>query len=253
MLTRKWLLPAVAGVVLLGHIGASAAAEITVSAAASLTNAFTEVGKAYERANAGSKVLFNYGSSGALLQQISRGAPVDVFASADLESMDRAQKQNLIVTQTRADFVANALVLVVPVGRGIALTSVSGLTDAAVQRIGIGIPGSVPAGRYAKEALEIAGLWEVLKDKYVFGQNVRQVLDYVARGEVDAGIVYATDAASMQGKVTVVAELQTKNAILYPIAVVRGGGSERAARRFVDFVRAPPAQAILAKYGFRTP
>lgn len=230
-----------------------AAAELTVSAAASLTNAFTEIATSYEGANPGSRVLLNFGSSGSLLQQVARGAPVDVFASADQDTMDRAQKQNLILDETRRDFAANALVLVVPAKGDSFVSAAADLTKPSVARIAVGIPDSVPAGRYAKEALTLQQLWEPLKDKFVYGQNVRQVLDYVARGEVDAGVVYATDAAIMKNKVRVVGVLQTRRPILYPIAVVRGGGSENAGRRFAAFVLSDQGRQILERHGFSAP
>jgi molybdate transport system substrate-binding protein len=227
--------------------------DLTVSAAASLTNAFQDIGRAYEQAHPGDKVLFNFGASGSLLQQISRGAPVDVLASADLDTMDRAEKQNLIVRDARANFASNRLVLVVPAGSSLQIGSVAELEQAAVQRIAIGIPDSVPVGRYAKGALERAKLWERLLPRMVFGQNVRQCLDYVARGEVDAGFVYATDARVAAPKVKVALELAADQPILYPLAAVKGNGNERAGRRFVDFVRSPAGQAILSKHGFGPP
>jgi molybdate transport system substrate-binding protein len=231
----------------------AAAADVTVSAASSLTNAFTELAKVYEKANPGTRVLLNFGSSGSLLQQISRGAPVDIFASADLETMDRAQKQNLLVRDTRSNFTANQLVVILPSDSVERVESLPDLDKPEFARLGIGTPDSVPAGRYAKQALELAGLWDALSGKYVFGQNVRQVLDYVARGEVDAGFVYATDAAVMKDRVRVALAAQTSQPILYPIAAVNGGGSEKAARRFIDFVKSVDGQGILAKFGFAKP
>jgi molybdate transport system substrate-binding protein len=228
-------------------------AELTVSAAASLTNAFREIGGAFEQANPDDKVQFNFGSSGSLLQQISRGAPVDVFASADLDTMDRAEKQNLIVRDSRANFASNKLVLVVPADSSLSVSGLEDLRKDAVQRIAIGIPDSVPVGRYTKGVLERAKLWEPLQPKMIFAQNVRQSLDYVARGEVDAGFVYETDARSGAGKVKVALDVPSESPILYPLAVVKGNGNERAARRFVAFVRSVPGQAILAKYGFGGP
>jgi molybdate transport system substrate-binding protein len=250
-MTRLLSIPA--GALLLTASMVTAAADLTVSAAASLTNAFTEIARSYEKANPGTRVLLNFGSSGSLLQQISRGAPVDVFASADLETMDRAQKQNLLVQDTRSNFVANKLVVVVPSDSSKRMQSLADLNAAELVRLGIGTPESVPAGRYAKQALEAAVLWDVLSSRYVFGQNVRQVLDYVARGEVDAGFVYATDAAVMKDRVTVVLEVKTSQPILYPIAAVKGGGHENAARRFIDFVKSEPGQQVLAKFGFSKP
>jgi molybdate transport system substrate-binding protein len=233
--------------------GSARAVDLTVSAAASLTNAFQEIGKAYEQANTGDKVLFNLGASGSLLQQITRGAPVDVFASADLETMDRAEKQNAIVRDTRGNFASNKLVLVVPAGSAVAVSRLEDLRTDAVRRIATGIPDSVPVGRYTKGVLEAAKLWEPLQPKLIFAQNVRQCLDYVARGEVDAGFVYLTDAQVSGGRVKVALEVPVEKPILYPIAVVKGNGNERGARRFVDFVRSPAGLKILAKYGFGPP
>jgi molybdate transport system substrate-binding protein len=233
--------------------GTAAAADIIVSAAASLTNAFTDMGKEFEKANQGHKVLFNFAGSGALLQQISRGAPVDVFASADQDTMDKAQQQNLIVRSSRADFTRNTLVVVVPGSGGASVTDLAGLKDEQIKRIALSNPETVPVGKYSKEALEAAGLWDALKAKMINTQNVRQSLDYVARGEVDAGFVYATDAAIMPGRVKVVFDVPTKTPITYPIAVVKGNGKENLALKFVEFVKTESAQAILAKYGFLKP
>jgi len=229
------------------------AADLTVSAAASLTNAFIEIGKDYEKAKPGNRVLFNFGASGQLLQQIARGAPVDVFASADLETMDRAQKQNLIVSDTRANFVSNKLVVVVPADSAVVLGALNDLSDAAIKRIAMGIPDSVPVGRYSKGVLEAAKLWEPLQPKLVFTHNVRQSLDYVGRGEVDAGFVYMTDAAIAPARVKVALIVPTEKAILYPIAAVKGNGQEKAARDFVAFVRSETGRKILERYGFGAP
>ena len=231
----------------------AAAAELTVSAAASLTNAFQDIGKAYEKTHLADKVRFNFGASGSLLQQIARGAPVDVFASADLETMDRADKQNLIERDTRTNFASNRLVLVVPAKSSMSLAGLGDLQKAEVQRIAIGIPDSVPVGRYTRGVLGAAKLWEPLQPKMIFAQNVRQCLDYVARGEVDAGFVYATDALAAASKVKVALEVAVDKPILYPIAAVKGNGSERVARRFVEFVRSPAGQEILGRYGFAAP
>lgn len=229
-------------------------ADITVSAAASLTNAFTDIGKAFERASQGKhKVLFNFGASGALLQQIARGAPVDVFATADLETMDRAEAQNLIYRDSRRNFVSNRLVLAVPANSTLVLSKLQDLSERGVQRIALGTPDSVPVGRYARAALESARLWETLSPKFVFGQSVKQCLDYVARGEVDAGFVYATDVLLMGRRVKSAFVVGTAKPILYPIAVTKGNGLETAAREFVKFVWSDEASAIFARYGFTAP
>ena len=233
--------------------GVATAVEIIVSAAASLTNAFTNIGKEYEKAHPGQKVSFNFASSGALLQQIARGAPVDVFASADQETMDRADKQNLIVRNSRLDFVRNTLVMVAPKGAALAPKSLDALKDPSIARIAISNTETVPAGRYAKEALEAAGLWHTLKWKSLNTQSVRQSLDYVARGEADAGFVYLTDAAILPDKVAVLIEVPTKTPILYPVAAVKGNGNEKLALRFIEYLGAVPARNILLKYGFKNP
>lgn len=227
----------------------SRAAEITVSAAISLKNAFADIGREFEKAR-GHKVVFNFGASGALLQQIARGAPVDVFASADLETMDRAEKQNLIAADTRQNFVANRLVLAVPAGSTLSISALSDLKRSEITHIGVGNPESVPVGRYTKAVLEGASLWEVLRPKFIYAQDVRQCLDYVARGEISGGFVYATDAAVAGPRVRVALEVPTERPILYPIAVVKGNGQDAAARRFVEFVRSDLARAILTRHGF---
>src|SRR5882672_5777464 len=209
--------------------GTATAADIIVSAAASLTNAFTDIGKEFEKVNAGHKVLFNFAGSGALLQQIARGAPVDVFASADQDTMDKAVNQNLIVRSNRADFTRNTLVVVVPGKDGADIANLNGLKEPGIARIAVSNPETVPVGKYSREALESAGLWDAVKGKVINTQNVRQSLDYVARGEVDAGFVYATDAALMPDRVKISFEVPTKTPITYPIAVVKGNGKENLA------------------------
>ncbi len=229
------------------------AAEITVSAATSLTNAFKEVGQRYEIQYPGSKVAFNFGASGALLQQIAKGAPVDVLATADQETMDQGAQQGLLMAGQRHDFVRNHLVLVVPANTNAALQRLEDLNQAQVKRVAIGIPASVPVGRYAKHALERAKLWISIEPKVISTQNVRQSLDYVARGEVDAGFVYATDAALMADKVKTAFEVPFDMPITYPIAVLAHSANVIEAKRFTGYVVSPAGQAILAKYGFSKP
>ena len=229
------------------------AADLVVSAGASLTNAFTDIGKEFEKTRPGARVLLNFGSSGQLLQQIARGAPVDVFASADQQTMDKAQTQNLIVRNTRENFVRNKLVLVVPANSRIEIGSLAGLDAAEVKRIAVANPESVPVGRYSKQALEAAGLWDKLKDKYISTTSVRQSLDYTARGEIDAGFVYLTDALIMPNRVKIAFEVPLSTDILYPVAAVKGNGNENRAREFIAFLKGEAAQKILQKYSFGKP
>lgn len=239
------------GVLLLSVLCAppALAAEITVSGAASLTNVFTEIKPLFEKKYPGDTVALNFAASNPLLQQIREGAPVDVFASADQETMDKARAEKLIDPATRKNFAANSLVLIAPAGS--ALKSVKELKP--IMRIAIGNPDSVPAGRYARDALTTAGLYDGLKAAYIQGNNVRQVLDYVSRGETDAGFVYATDAVAAGNKVRVVETLGGHKPILYPVALVMTGKNKEAGKRFVDFLFTPEAGAVLAKGGFAKP
>lgn len=227
--------------------------ELIVSAAASLTNAFKEVGKQFEAANPGVKVVFNFGASGALMQQIDKGAPVDVFASADQKTMDQAKEKNLVLAETRKDFVSNGLVLIVPKDSKLAIKDVKDLVQTQVARIALGNPETVPVGRYAQEVLTSAGLWENLKPKYILAETVRQALDYVGRGEVDAGFVFATDAAISKDKVQIAAVAQGHKPIRYPVAVIGATKNKAMSQRFVDFLLGSEGQGTLSRYGFGKP
>ena len=233
--------------------GATLAANLTVSAAASLTNAFRAIAKGYEAQHPDSKVALNFGASGALLQQLANGAPVDIFASADQETMDLAQEKSLVKAADRRDFARNTLVLIVPAESTTSIRRLDDLAQASVKRVAVGIPASVPVGRYAKHALEADKLWTAVEPKVINTQNVRQSLDYVARGEVDAGFVYATDAAIMQGKVKVAFEVPLDIAITYPIARIATSANAAEADRFIGYVASPAGQAVLAKFGFSKP
>lgn len=233
-----------------GMAGAASAETITVSAAASLTDAFKEIAREFESRHPGDAVQLNFGGSGTLLQQIDKGAPVDVFASADEATMDKAETGKLVVPGTRQVFVKNTLVLIQPAAANTPLDSLEALGDARIERIAVGNPDSVPVGRYTKRALEAAGQWDALQNKIILTQNVRQSLDYVARGEVNAGFVYGSDAALMKDKVKVSYTVPVRQAVTYPIALVRDGGKKPAAQRFLDLVVSPTGQDILARYGF---
>lgn len=233
--------------------GLAHAADVTVSAAASLTNAFKELAPAFEAAYPGTKVQFNFAASDALLAQITKGAPVDVFASADQETMDKAQQQKLLVDGTRRNFVTNALVVITPAENGVALKTLADLQQPGVKRIALGKPEGVPAGRYAKGALEKAKLWRTVEPKAVYAQNVRQALDYVSRGETEAGFVYATDAIVLKDKVRILFSVPTETPISYPIATTNGGTNAQGGRQFLDFVASAAGQAVLARHGFQKP
>jgi molybdate transport system substrate-binding protein len=251
--SRRRLLGAAAALAIGFSSGAASAADLVVSAAASLTNAFGDIGRAFERVNPGTKVVLNFAASDLLLAQIAKGAPADVFGSADQDAMDKAVTQNVIDTKSRHDFVRNRLVLIAPSDSSIAITGLASLSNPAIKHIAIGNPASVPVGRYTKGVLEKAGMWASLEPKYVNSASVRQALDYVARGETEAGFVYSTDAAIMKGKVKVAAEVPTEKPILYPIAVVKDSKNAALAQSFLTFIASPAMQTILSDYGFGKP
>jgi len=228
--------------------------EITVSAAISLKNAFEETGKIFMQNHPGTKVIFNFGGSGDLARQIEAGAPVDVFASAAQKDMDDLGKKDLIAPNSRRDFARNGVVLVKPANSIIPLQTFTDLQMKEIRKIVIGNPKTVPAGRYAEEALRHHDLWDAVKDKLIFAENVRQALDYVARNEVDAGLVYSTDAMAGSKEVKVAMKLPEGNhqPVVYPIGVIKGTKEESLSKAFVDFVISEEGQRILSRYGFIT-
>lgn len=226
---------------------------ITVSAAASLSTVFKELAPLFEQGHSGKTLRLNFGGSGALVAQIAKGAPVDVFASADQDAMHEVEKIGAMQSGTRRDVAANTLVLIVPRGTRKPPERLSDLLQPGYARIAIGLPASVPAGRYTKGALETAGLWTALETRTIPTASVRQALDYVARAEVDAGFVYRTDAALMPDKVEVAFSVPTPTPIRYPVAVLKNGPNPVGAQQFVDFLFTPAAQAVLARHGFAKP
>lgn len=233
--------------------GSAFSAEVTVSAAASLTNAFKEIAVNFETAHPEHTVLLNFAGSGELLQQIAKGAPVDVFASADQVTMDKAQEQGLLTAGSRKDFVQNTVVVITPANSKLELNELTDLQQDALQRLAVSNPESVPVGRYSKQALVTHELWDALADKLINTQNVRQSLDYVARDEVDAGFVYATDAAIMADKVKVQFTVPLETVVSYPIAITTEGGSKDLSQQFIDYTFNDESQAVLNKYGFSKP
>ena len=232
---------------------ACGAEEITVSAAASLTNAMTKIGQSFEKANPDIKVIFNFAASGALVQQIKNGAPVDLFASADQKSMDTAEAEKLILPETRKNFVKNTLVLAVPADSALTVKSPEDLKQSSIKKIAVGTPETVPAGRYARESLTGYGLWDALAEKFIYANTMPQALDYLVRGEVDAGFVFGTDAAAGGEKVKVMLEMGKHGPIIYPIALVAAGEKKQAAQHLLDFILSDAGQAIFAEFGFSKP
>ena len=255
---KRWVFGLIflAGLALAAEIRAQSPSthEITISAAISLKNAFEEIAKTFMQKHPGTKVVFNFGASGDLARQIEAGAPVDVFASAAQKDMDDIGKKDLIAANSRKDFAKNGVVLVKPAHSTIPLQTLTDLQKEEIRKIVIGNPKTVPAGRYAEEALRHHNLWDAVKDKLIFSENVRQALDYVARDEVDAGLVYSTDAMARSKEVKVVMRLPegSHQPVVYPISVIKGTKVEALSRGFVDFVISVEGQRILSKYGFIT-
>lgn len=232
---------------------AATATDVVVSAASSLTDAFKTIATAYEAKHPGTRVVLNFAASDVLLQQIANGAPADVFASADQKAMDKAQAQGVLLNGSRKNFAANQLVLIVPTASRLTITRLRDLEQPSIKRIAYGDPASVPVGRYTQATLQADGSWQAISAKAVLAANVRQSLDYVARDEVDAGFVFATDAATAKNKVKVALQLNSPTPISYPIAVVAQSKHVADAQAFENFVLSPEGQQLLAKSGFLKP
>ena len=224
---------------------------LLISAAASLKDAMTEVKPLYQQKQSNVNINYNFGASGALQQQIEQGAPVDVFISAGKKQMDALEQKGLLVPDTRTNLANNRLVLIVPDNSTVGINSFTTLTDAKVKRIAVGEPRSVPAGQYADQVLKKLNIYDQVKSKLVFANNVRQVLAAVESGNADAGLVYASDAKiSNKVKVAVVADEKDHSPIVYPMAVLQKGKNIDAAKAFVQFLSGDQTQSILQKYGF---
>jgi molybdate transport system substrate-binding protein len=224
---------------------------LTVSAAASLTDALDELIAVYQTKYPHVTIITNYAGSGALQRQIEEGAPVDLFISAAPRHMDALQERRLLLEETRIDLLGNTLVLIAREG----LQGVDGFDDLsadAVRKIALGEPDSVPAGRYGKETLSYQGLWDKLQPKYVFGKDVRQVLTWVESGDADVGLVYLTDAKTVPAVSVVATAPEASHApILYPAAVLKNSPAASAARDFLGFLSSAEADAVFERYGFK--
>jgi molybdate transport system substrate-binding protein len=224
---------------------------LTVSAAASLTDVMEEIKGFYEEKTVHTLVM-NYGSSGALQQQIEQGAPADVFISAAQRQMDVLQEEGLILAESRVDLLENKVVLIIPVsGDNKEITDFNSLTTDSLKLLAIGEPESVPAGRYAKEVLSSLGIWKKLEEKCVLGKDVRQVLTYVETGNVDAGIVYMTDAlTSEKVKIAATAPAGSHTPVTYPAAIVLGTSVLQVAEDFMAYLQSNEVAEIFERHGF---
>lgn len=228
----------------------SAPDELIVSAAASLKDSLEEIKPIYLKKQANLNLTYNFGSSGSLQQQIKQGAPVDVFMSAAKKQMDALQDKGLLSDGTRKNLLKNQMVLIVPKNN----TTIKSFQDLATdksKKIAMGEPQSVPAGQYAQELLTSLGLLNKVTDKVVYAKDVRQVLSYVATGNVDAGFVYLTDAkTSNKVKIVATASPNTHSPIIYLIAVIKDSKNLNEAKNYVEFLSSERAKTIFKKYGF---
>ncbi|MDY8047037.1 molybdate ABC transporter substrate-binding protein [Paenibacillus polymyxa] len=228
--------------------------ELTISAAASLTDALKEIQHSYESTHTGIKLNFNFGGSGALEKQIEQGAPSDLFLSASTKNMKSLVDQQLIDTKKQKTWLTNELVAVIPADGAMNIASVTDLTKKEVKKVAIGIPESVPAGNYAQEALTKAKLWDTLQSKLVQAKDVRQVLQYVETGNADVGFVYKTDAlTSQKAKIAFEVNPKTYSPVEYPIGIVKATKHIQEAEDFYAYLQSQESLNIMDKYGFTIP
>ena len=226
------------------------AAELTVHAAASLTDAMKEIGAAYEK-ESGDKLQFNFGASNMLARQIEEGAPADLFFSADEAKMDTLEKKDLLLTGTRRSLLSNLLVIVVATDASTAPKSASDLTKPEFKKIALGEPQTVPTGIYAREYLQKLGLWDLLKEKMVPTESVRAALAAVESGNVEAGFIYKTDSL-ISKKVKIAVEIPAVEGpkISYPMAVLKSSQQPERAKKLEEYLASPAARQIFEKFGF---
>lgn len=237
----------------LASLTPAAAQQITVAAAASLSEALRDVARAFEATRPGIEVQLQFGASGALLQDIASGKPADVFASADADTLARGIQRRLLLAEAQREFATNTLVLIVPTDRNSPVQRLQDLSRPEIRRIAMGRTATVPAGRYAKQAIDALRLWPALQQKIVFGDSVRAVLEAVASGDADAGFVYATDIALAGKRVRVVETLAVQTPIRYPATVVASSREAALAREFIAFLNQPAARAVFTRHGFGSP
>jgi molybdate transport system substrate-binding protein len=225
--------------------------ELNVSAAASLKDALLDIQKTYGVKQSNLKINFNFGSSGALQTQIEQGAPADLFISAAVKQMDSLEKKNLIVSKTRQDILFTQLTLIVPKDSTLNLKDFKDLSREDVKKIGCGAPESVPAGQYAQQVFKYLNVTDAVQGKLVFGTDVRAVLTYVETGNVDAGIVYRTDALiSNKIKIIAIAPAGSHDPIVYPAAILTNAVQPKVAAEFLTYLTGSEGKKVFEKYGF---
>ena len=224
--------------------------ELTISAAASLTEAMGEIQALYQTEQPNVTLVFNFGSSGSLQQQIEQGAPVDVFFSAAIKQMAALEEKGLVAEGTKKELLENKIVLITPKDKTDLMSFEDLVTDRAKQ-IGLGEPGSVPVGQYSEEIFTNLEILDQVKAKSVYGKDVKSVLTWVEQGEVDAGIVYATDA-NVSDKVNVICSAPegSHKPVIYPVAAIKDSAHLDDTKAFIEFLSTDKVKQIFEKYGF---
>lgn len=225
--------------------------DILVSAAASMTDVLNELWEKYKQVDPDTNITFTFGSSGALQTQIEEGAPADIFMSAAQKQMDALEEKDLIVNESRKTLLLNNVVLITPKDSTLDIKSFEDLTRDDITKIALGEPSSVPVGQYSEEIFTSLGSLDQIKAKAVYGSDVRTVLTWVESGEVDAGVVYATDAAVRdQIKIITEAPEGSHKEVSYPVAVVKSSENPERAQEFLDYLSTDEAIELFEKYGF---
>jgi len=252
-MTRR-VLTALLGVLLLGPLSAGERERVVVSVAASLLPAVETIARSYEQTHEAVEIAVNGAASGVLLQQVLRGAPVDLLVSASPAELDRLESAGLVVPGTRRELASNRLVVLVPIGAVVPAT-VAELIEPRFGRIAVGNPRTAPVGRYTEQALAALGLARPLAERLVPGESARQLIDYVARDEVDAAITYRTDAELHRDRVGLGPALpaETHEPIRYVAALVGAAPASAAARDFLDALTSAGSREILRQRGFLPP
>ena len=224
--------------------------DLTISTATSLKDAMADIKQLYRQSKPDVTITYNFGASGALQQQIEQGAPVDVFISAAAKQMDALQQKGLLIDATRKNLLKNKVVLIAPKS-ATQISEFKDLTRVGVNKVALGEPQSVPVGKYAQEALTSLGIFDQVRPKVILAKDVRQVLAYVETGNVDAGIVYETDAKQSNSvKIVATAPEKSHSPVLYPVAVLKDSKNTAQAQEFVQFLSSDRAGDVFAKYGF---
>jgi molybdate transport system substrate-binding protein len=229
----------------------AAKADLIVSAAASLKGAMTEIQELYIKENPNVEISISFGGSGSLQQQIEQGAPVDVFVSAATKNMNALKDQGLLINSTITDLLKNTLVLITASDSSLNLSDFTEATDSVVKALALGEPETVPAGKYAEQVFTFYNMLDAVKERAVYAKDVTEVLNWVAIGNADAGVVYSTDAASTDKvKIAAVAPEESHDPIVYPGAVIKASKQAEAAGAFLEYLSSATAKAVFEKYGF---